>query len=250
MVVLLACTCGMVNIVARLSVCSCRVSADAQSPRPPCSLDCPLSDREHVVEDQLNLNTIKGDLDHELGLRLRLANCRELAADGFAKSVTNKMLPNEFAALDDIKNSQDIHLTLVLNMSTNLQNQDYAYFEVDDDSDSQDSAEESEDVDYPVERIIAEFTCRNGHLWYLVKWKNCPLVRSSWECKALFKEIPWVLDEWKVEKQKQLEGKSDPLDLVAFNRACLELEVAQRQRRRLRSFRKQAQTILEAVTAS
>jgi hypothetical protein len=142
---------------------------------------------------------------------------------------------------------RNFKLPLVLKMAAAIQNQDYDYFEVDDDTDSQASTE-SEDVEYPVERIIAEFTGKNGHVWFLVKWLNCPLVRSSWECGAIFFDIPWVLDEWKIEKQKQAEGKSQPLDILAFNKAVLEVDIAERQRRRLRSFRKQAQSILKAVT--
>ena len=35
--------------------------------------------------------------------------------------------------------------------------------------------------DHLPEKILAEYT-RNGSLtWYLVKWKDCPLLRSSWE---------------------------------------------------------------------
>lgn len=145
----------------------------------------------------------------------------------------------------------DLPLVLMMAANNAVQIPDFDYFEVDDDSDSQNSTE-SEDVDvgYPVERIIAEFVGKNGHVWFLVKWQNCPLVRSSWECGAIFFNIPWVLDEWKVEKQKQAEGKSQPLDIAAFNKAVLDVEVAERQRRRLRSFRKQAQSILNAITQS
>jgi hypothetical protein len=141
-------------------------------------------------------------------------------------------------------------MPLVLRMAAAIQNQDYDYFEVDDDDSESLASAESEDVEYPVERIIAEFVGKNGHVWFLVKWLHCPLVRSSWECGAIFFDIPWVLDEWKVEKQRQAEGKSQPLDIAAFNKAVLDVEVAERQRRRLKSFKKQAQNILKAVIES
>jgi hypothetical protein len=145
---------------------------------------------------------------------------------------------------------QNLELPLVLKMAAAIQNPDYDYFEVDDDDTDSLASAESENVEYPVERILAEFVGKNGHVWFLVKWLHCPLVRSSWECGAIFFEIPWVLDEWKVEKQRQAEGKSQPFDIAAFNKAVLDVEVAERQQRRLRSFRKQAQNILKAVTDS
>jgi hypothetical protein len=134
-------------------------------------------------------------------------------------------------------------------MATGQQNQNYNYFEVDDDSDSLSSLD-SDGSDYPIERILAEFKGKNGHTWFLVKWQYCPLVRSSWECSTIFFETPWILDQWKVEKQLQAEGKSEPLDIAAFNKVVNDVEVAERQRRRLKSFRKQAQSILRAITAS
>lgn len=136
---------------------------------------------------------------------------------------------------------------LSFKMAAAIQNPDYDYFEVDDDDIDSLASAESEDVEYPVERILAEFVGKNGHVWFLVKWLHCPLIRSSWECGAIFFDIPWVLDEWKVEKQRQAEGKSQPLDIAAFNKAVLDVEVAERHRRRLRSFRKQAQNILKVV---
>jgi hypothetical protein len=156
------------------------------------------------------------------------------------------MPPNYFAASRHHQTSM-FELPLVLKMAANVQNPDYDYFEVDEESDSEQS-DVSEDVDFPVERIIAEFVGKNNHVWYLVKWLDCPLVRSSWECGALFRDTPWILDEWKAEKQRQAEGKSKPLDIAAFNKAVLDVEVAERQRRRLRSFRKQAEGIINAIS--
>jgi hypothetical protein len=138
-------------------------------------------------------------------------------------------------------------LPLVLKMAANIQNPNHDYFEVEDESDSEQSTV-SEGVDYPVESILAEVVGKNKHVWYLVKWQNCPLVRSSWECAAFFCDIPEVLEEWNLEKQRQAEGKSKPFDIAAFHKAVLDLEVLERQRRRLRSFRKQAQALIHTIS--
>lgn len=132
-------------------------------------------------------------------------------------------------------------------MATGQQNGnlDY-YFEVDDDSDS-DTSLELEDIEHPIERILAEFTGRNNHVWYLVKWKDCPVVRSSWECVVIFADTQHILKEWQLEKQRQREGKSKPFDITAFNKAVLDVEITERQRRRLRHLRKAAEKSLAAI---
>jgi len=137
---------------------------------------------------------------------------------------------------------------LVLKMELNI---DFDHFNEEDDEESLASAEEDDDdIEYPIEKIIAEFTGKNGHVWFLVKWHNCPLVRSSWECVTVFDDIPWVLDEWKLEKQRQREGKSKPLDIAAFNKAVLEVEVAERLRRTLRRLKKQATGVLTTLNTT
>lgn len=123
----------------------------------------------------------------------------------------------------------------------------YNYFDdyEDDDTDSIISLEEQE---YPIEKIIAEITCKNKHTWYLVKWHNSPLHRSSWECDT---SIPqWVLDEWSNEKQRQAEGKSKPVDLKAFENHVKQVEEAQKSIRRLKHFKKQAEKLVSNITAS
>lgn len=123
------------------------------------------------------------------------------------------------------------------------------YFtEITDDENSNPSDED--ETEYPIERILAEFTDKHGHIWYLVKWTDCPLVQSSWECALIFKDVPEVLAEWDQEKQRQAEGKSSPIDIKAFNNAVQDVEEAQRYKRRLRDLRKQAQAILANITAN
>ncbi len=133
----------------------------------------------------------------------------------------------------------------------NTDHEDFIFdiFEDDDDADSIASLE-SEGVDYPIERILAEVTGKNGHVWYLVKWRHCPLVRSSWECVVIFTDTPWIYEEWQKEKRRQAEGKSKPLNIDAFNQAVVDVETAERQRRRLRRLRKQAENVLAAIKTS
>ncbi|TAQ83349.1 hypothetical protein B7494_g8327 [Chlorociboria aeruginascens] len=96
-------------------------------------------------------------------------------------------------------------------------------FDSDDYSDeSDDSLEEDLDFEYPPEKIIAEFT-KNKQTWYLVKWEGCPVLRSSWEGIEIFNGYEGLLREWEVEKQKQKEGKSTPLDIPTFNKEVTEL---------------------------
>lgn len=124
----------------------------------------------------------------------------------------------------------------------------YDFFEDDDDS-SSDESDESE-TEHLVECILAEFAGKNGHIWYLVKWQDCPIIRSSWECGVIFKDFPWIFKEWEIERQKQAEGKSQPLDIIAFNKAVLKVEIAERNRRRLKQMQRHAQSILERITAT
>ena len=116
-----------------------------------------------------------------------------------------------------------------------------------DDNESLLSLESDDGEDHPPEKIIAEITAKNGNTWYLVKWKGCPVLRSSWEGKELFDDFPEVWNTWLVEKQQQAEGKSKPLDVEAFNKAVLDLEVAESQRRTLRRLRRKVKRVLSSL---
>jgi hypothetical protein len=126
----------------------------------------------------------------------------------------------------------------------------YLYNDSDSDSDDADSLAsiETEDgADHPPEKILAQLDSKNGFVWYLVKWQDCPLLRSSWEVSAIFESRPKLLDDWLVEKRKQEEGKSKPLDIAAFNKAVLDVEVAERQRRILRRLKRRVNRVLSIV---
>ena len=115
------------------------------------------------------------------------------------------------------------------------------------DADSVASIETDDGVDHPPEKILAQFVSKNGFVWFLVKWQDCPLLRSSWEGSAIFESRPKLLEEWLVEKQKQQEGKSKPLDIAAFNKAVLDVEVAEKQRRTLRRLKRRVNRVLSLV---
>ncbi|PQE07061.1 nucleotide exchange factor SIL1 protein [Rutstroemia sp. NJR-2017a BBW] len=92
--------------------------------------------------------------------------------------------------------------------------------EEDSDSDESLASLESDSEVHPPEKILFESPARNQHIWYLVKWKDCPLLRSSWEGKDCFEEHPGILEAWVIEKERQKEGKSKPFDVDAFKKAC------------------------------
>lgn len=117
------------------------------------------------------------------------------------------------------------------------------------DADSIASIETDDGVDHPPEKILAQFVSKDGLVWFLVKWQDCPLLRSSWEGSSIFESRPKLLEEWLVEKQKQEEGKSKPLDLIAFDNAVLNVEVAERQRRTLRRLKRRVNRVISQVAS-
>lgn len=117
------------------------------------------------------------------------------------------------------------------------------------DDESLASLETDDGQDHPPERILAQVTGKNNFIWYLVKWQDCPVIRSSWEGKELFSSCPWVLDAWFVEQQRQAEGLSKPLDKRAFDKAVFDAEVATQRRRVLRRFKRRFNRVLSIVAA-
>ncbi|KAG0647961.1 Nucleotide exchange factor SIL1 [Hyphodiscus hymeniophilus] len=107
-----------------------------------------------------------------------------------------------------------------------------------DDRDSLASIETDDGEDHPPEKILTEITSKNGFTWYLIQWKDCPVIRSSWEGKEAFDTYKWLLEDWDKEKENQARGESTPLDVAAFNKKVLEVELAERQRRVLRRLRR------------
>lgn len=104
---------------------------------------------------------------------------------------------------------------------------------------------------HPVpERILAENHSR-GRTWYLVKWVNCPVVRSSWEIRYLGFDCDYriLLKAWGVEKILQAQGKKTPFDVDAFNKANDEIDNLEKGRRNLRRWKRQLKGIRAAITA-
>ncbi|KAH7354789.1 hypothetical protein BKA65DRAFT_394505 [Rhexocercosporidium sp. MPI-PUGE-AT-0058] len=120
--------------------------------------------------------------------------------------------------------------------------------DIEEDNESLASLETDDGQDHPPEKVLAQFTSKTGFIWYLVKWQDCPILRSSWEGKELFDDCPWVLDSWQIELQSQAEGKSKALDIHAFNQAVLDVEIAERQRRTLRRLKRKVNRVLSIVT--
>lgn len=120
--------------------------------------------------------------------------------------------------------------------------------DLEDDNESLASLETDDGQDHPPEKILAQLTSKNGFVWYLVKWQDCPVLRSSWEGVSLFTTCPEILDNWQIERKSQAEGKSKALDIAAFNNAVSELETAERQRRILRRLKRKVNRVISIVT--
>ncbi|KUJ11127.1 uncharacterized protein LY89DRAFT_758900 [Mollisia scopiformis] len=120
--------------------------------------------------------------------------------------------------------------------------------DLEDDTESLASLETDDGQDHPPEKVLAQTTSKNGFTWFLVKWRDCPVLRSSWEGESLFIRCPEIYESWKVERKRQAEGKSQPLEIEAFNKAVKKLETAERQRRLLRRLKRKVNRVLSIVT--
>lgn len=129
-------------------------------------------------------------------------------------------------------------------------------FDLDSETDGESlaSLETDDGQDHKPEKILAQQDLQSNHpnettfsTWYLVKWEDCPVLRSSWESGDLFTTYPYLLEDWVLEKQEQAVGKKKELDLKAFELAVLELEIVERKRRKLRRFRRRLMRMLSSV---
>ena len=127
--------------------------------------------------------------------------------------------------------------------------QDDIYEESGDES-SRASLETDDGLYHSPERILAQTKGKNGFIWYLVKWCDCSLIRSSWEGEDTFNSCPQLLETWHKQQELQLLGKATPFDLLAFDKAVHDEEVAQSQRRALRRFRRKIKRVLSIVRAT
>ena len=122
--------------------------------------------------------------------------------------------------------------------------------EDDDEFDTEDTASVASREDdtplCPPERVLAQGSF-DKNTFYLIKYKDCPLTRTNWVSIDYFTAYPDLWREWLVEQQRQVEGKSKPFDVPAFQAACRELELAERQRRRLRRLKRRVTRILSVL---
>jgi hypothetical protein len=116
------------------------------------------------------------------------------------------------------------------------------------DTESNASLETDDGEEHNPEKVLAEIKSRNGAIWYLVKWEDCSVLRSSWEGGNTLLQHPTISLAWEVEKQKQARGESKPLDLEAFHRAVDEVERAEKHRRMLRRLKRSAKRVVSIVT--
>jgi hypothetical protein len=116
-----------------------------------------------------------------------------------------------------------------------------------DDTESLASIDTDDGQDHPPEKILAAQS-HNGFTWYLVKWQDCPIIRSSWEGISALTDFAFLFEEWEIEKTKQRNGISKPLDIVSFNTAVLEVELLERQRRNLRRLKRVVRRAISIVT--
>lgn len=128
----------------------------------------------------------------------------------------------------------------------------YHVVEIDDhefsgDEESDASNETDDGFLHAPEKILGEDYWNAEAKYYLVKWKDCAIVRSSWEEYNSLLKYPQLLADWKVEKEKQLRGESVPFDFRSFNRLRFELEEAGRRKRTLRRLKRHIQRVLSIV---
>ena len=118
----------------------------------------------------------------------------------------------------------------------------------DSDTDSLNSLATDDGVDHLPEKIIAELEATPGVFWYLVKWENCPLLRSSWEGPGAIQGFESLSKDWEAEKQRQREGKSKPLNISAFDEGVEKIEELEKSRRQLRRLKRKLKRVLDIVT--
>jgi hypothetical protein len=103
------------------------------------------------------------------------------------------------------------------------------------DLESTEASEADEGKDYVVECILAEDKDVEGKMFYLLKWEDYPLLRSTWEPAENIKDQS-TFDEWESQKERIEKGLAKPFDVVRFREELDEEEEAKvlRQKRRER----------------
>ncbi|KAK6001501.1 hypothetical protein QM012_002832 [Aureobasidium pullulans] len=115
-------------------------------------------------------------------------------------------------------------------------------FVEDDDSDSvnTDSTVESEvELEYSVEKILAERENDEGEPLYLVKWEGYQLHRSTWEPRESFVDTECLVN-WENYKRDAAEGRAKLFKVAKFN-AAVRRDEDQRELRHIRREEKRRQ---------
>ncbi|RKF77051.1 Nucleotide exchange factor SIL1 [Golovinomyces cichoracearum] len=103
--------------------------------------------------------------------------------------------------------------------------------ESEEDTESLASLDTDDGNEHPPEKIIADEIDKAGNFIYLVKWKDCSILRSSWEDFEFCCSYPEIYNEWRLEKERINRGEAKALDLEDFNKRAFELELKERLRR-------------------
>jgi len=131
---------------------------------------------------------------------------------------------------------------------------DSSYEDDDCDAESLASLQTEDNITYDRPEAILAEAHLHDRVWYLIKWENCPFIRSSWEIKGslgLDEEThKGVFEAWEREKVLQLSGQKPPFDAEAFVRAVDKSEKLDKARRNLRRWKRQLKGVLSAVTAN
>ena len=143
-------------------------------------------------------------------------------------------------------------------MATNGDDDNAAWDEIDlgleldlsDDSESLASLETDDGQDHPPETILAERLHQRGFVWYLVKWKDCSVLRSSWERVHSFADCKWLLLEWEVRKEQEESGVKPKFDLDKFRKGIRDLERKERSRRLLRRLKRRIVRVKAIIEAA
>ncbi|TQS35202.1 hypothetical protein Golomagni_04384 [Golovinomyces magnicellulatus] len=103
--------------------------------------------------------------------------------------------------------------------------------ESEEDLESLASLDTDDGNDHPPEKIIADRIDQAGYFTYLVKWKDCSILRSSWEGLGFCSSYPELYNKWRLEKERINRGEAKAFDLQDFNRRAFEVEIKERLRR-------------------
>lgn len=102
--------------------------------------------------------------------------------------------------------------------------------------------------DHLPEKILTEYIHDNGNIWYLIKWDDCEILRSSWEGRDIVEKYPYLSEAYRIVKDKEKSGQVQPFNISAFNNALFWLEESERQKRVMRRLKHKIQRVLAVVS--